>query len=224
MLEQQRKGTMHAFATIGARTERGGYLTHATSGLVICGLRAACVDDIVTYRDGSEAAIIDGTGSGPTYDGKCFALVGSRLSNGDCIVFTPWDDGKSGIFVPEGESPEGLFDPSYVPPPRKAFYRYALRGSTTALGGVLREPGGKWRSNGEDINVGQLGDLVHYADGTTARIVSALAMFANPGYGQFAYVGSVLDNGDTITHSPEREGGASPDTYSPVTEEQVKSA
>ncbi|MGF6568595.1 putative Zn-binding protein involved in type VI secretion [Paraburkholderia sp. GAS333] len=223
MLEQEKvRGTMYAFATLGARTERGGYLTHATSGLVICGLRAACVGDIVTYRDGSEAAIIDGTGKVPHYNGKCLALVGSHLSNGDSIAFTPWDDGISGVFIPEGESPEGLFDPSYAPPPRKTFYRYALRGSTTARGGVLREPGGKWRSNGEDINVGQLGDLVHYADGMTARGISALAMIANPGYGQFAYVGSVLDNGDTITHSPERDGGANPDTYSPVTEDQVK--
>lgn len=219
--QEQRKGTTYAFATIGARTERGGYVTHATSGLSICGLRAARVGDIVTYHDGSEAAIIDGSGCLSTYSGKCLALVGSHLSNGDRIVFTPWDDGKSGLFVREGESPEGLFDPAYVPSPVKSCWRYALYGSTTARGGVLHEPSGKWRNNGEDITVGQMGDLVHYADGTTARITSALALKANPVYGQFAYVGSTLDNGDTITHSPERDGGAHPDTYSPVTEEQI---
>lgn len=51
--KQERKGTMYAFATIGARTERGGYVTHASSGLVICGLQVALVGDIVSYRDGS---------------------------------------------------------------------------------------------------------------------------------------------------------------------------
>lgn len=89
-------------------------------------------------------------------------------------------------------------------------------------GGVLREPSGKWRSHNGDIEVGQIGDLVHYKDGTTARITSALALKANPAYAQFAYCGSRLDNGDTITHSPEREGVAHRDTYEPITEEQVK--
>lgn len=212
---------MYAFATLGARTERGGYLTHATSGLSICGLTVARVGDVVTYRDGSEAAILDGSGSVSSYSGKCLALVGSQLGNGDRIVFTPWDDGDSGLFVPEGEKPEGLFDPSYVPPVEPG-YRFALLGSTTARGGVLREPGGKWRINGEDARIGVIGDLVYYANGTTARITSGLALVANRNLAQFAYVGSTLDNGDMITDSPERIGGAHPDTYELVTEAQIK--
>lgn len=220
--QEQRKGVMYAFATLGARTERGGYVTRATCGMVICGLRVALVGDIVTYGDGSEAAIIDGAGSLFVDHERSAALVGSRLSNGDKIIFTPWDNGKSGLFVREDESPVGLFDPSYVPPPPKACYRYALRGSTTARGGVLREVSGKWRNQSGDIEVGQLGDVVHYPDGTTARITSALALKSTPLYGQFAYVGSTLDNGDTITHSPEREDGAHPDTYAPITEAEVK--
>ncbi|CAG4913211.1 PAAR domain-containing protein [Paraburkholderia gardini] len=222
MEQQKREGTTYAFATVGARTERGGYVTHATSGLSICGLYVARVGDVVTYCDGSEAAIVDGSGSRSSYDGKCLALVGSHLSNGDRIVFTPWDDGTSGLFVAAGEKPEGLFDPSYVPPPDEPCWRFALRGSTTARGGVLREVSGKWRSLSGDIDVGQIGDLVCYPDGSTARITSGLSMKANRAYAQFAYVGSTLDNGDTISDSPEREGGAHPRTYEPVTEAEMQ--
>ncbi|MCP3721473.1 hypothetical protein [Paraburkholderia sp. CNPSo 3281] len=180
------------------------------------------MSDVVTYNDASEAAIIDGAGSLFVDDGKSAALVGSHLSNGDRIVSTPWEDEISGLFVPEGEKPAGLFDPFYVPAPPKPCWRFALSGSTTARGGVLREPGGKWRSNGEDIRVGQIGDLICYPDGTTARITSGLALRANRACAQLAYVGSTLDNGDTITHSPERAGGAHPDTYEPVTESLIK--
>ncbi|WP_183081435.1 PAAR domain-containing protein [Paraburkholderia fungorum] len=220
--KQEHKGTTYALATIGARTERGGYVTYASSGLVICGLRVALVGDVVTYRDGSEAVVTDGSGKLSFCRDKCFALVGSGLSNGDKIVFTPWDDGKSGLFVPEDEKPEGLFDPSYMPPPVEPGYRLALFGSTTARGGVLREPGGNWRINGEDARVGVIGDLVYYADGTTARITSGVALVANRGLAQFAYVGSTLDNGDAITDSPEREGSGQPGTYQPVTDAQIR--
>jgi uncharacterized Zn-binding protein involved in type VI secretion len=221
--QEQRKGTIYAFATIGARTERGGYVTRATSGLSQCNLKVARVGDVVTYRDGSQAAIIDGAGAMSIYDGKSHALVGSRLSNGDRIVSTPWEDGKSGLFVAEGETPKGLFDPSYVAPPQaEPGRRFALRGSTTARGGVLREPGGTWSIDGKEVKIGVVGDLVYYADGTTARITSGLALVANRGLAQFAYVGSLLDNGDTVTDSPERDGAARRDTYIPVTEADMK--
>lgn len=219
--QHERKGTTYAFATIGARTERGGYVTRASSELEICGLMAALVGDVVTYGDGSQAAIIDGSGKLAEYAGKCFALVGSRLSNGDRIVFTPWDDGKSGLFVSECEKPAGLFDPAYVLPPQEPCWRFALFGSTTGRGGVLQEPSGDWRSVNGDIRVGMVGDVVQYSDGTTARITTGLALIINPGYGQFAYVGSTLDNGDTITDSPERDGGAHPRSYKPVTEAET---
>lgn len=221
-IKQERKGTLYAIATIGARTERGGYITSATSGLTICNFRAALVGDIVTYRDASQAVVIDGSGSLGIDRAKCFALVGSSLSNSDKITSTPWEDGKSGLFVPEGESPKGLFDPSYVPPSFEPGLRLALRGSTTRRGGVLRELGGEWSVDGERVKVGVIGDTAHYADGTTARIVSGLALKINRSLAQFAYVGSVLDNGDTITDSPERTGSAGPETWEVVTEEQMK--
>jgi len=124
--QEQRRGTMYAFATLGARTDRGGYVTRASGRLSICGLHVATVGDIVTYRDGSEAAIVDGSGKLFSDRRRCVALVGSHLSNGDRIVFTPWGDGKSGLFVSEGEHPEGLFDASYVSPAAQPWYRYAL--------------------------------------------------------------------------------------------------
>ena len=222
MSDQKRcKGTLYAFATVGARTERGGYITKATSGLVICDLRAALVGDIVTYPDGSQAVIKDGSGSLGSERANCFALVGSTLSNGDKIVFTPWEDRESGLFVAEGETPEGLFDASYVPPQCIPGERFALNGSTTARGGVLRVPGGEWSVDGKRVRVGIVGDKVQYANGTTARIISGLAIKANPTMSQFAYVGSVLDNGDTITDSPERKGSAWLDTGEIVTAEEM---
>lgn len=220
--KQARKGTLYAIATIGARTERGGYLTSATSGLVICNLRAALVGNIVTYSDGSQAVVIDGSGGLGFERGKCFALVGSHLSNGDKIISTPWEDGQSGLFVAEGEKPEGLFDPSYVPPPIEPGERFALFGSSTARGGVLRQPGGEWSIDGKREKVGVIGDCVYYPNGTTARIITGLALRTNRMLAQFAYVGSALDNGDTITDSPDREGSASLDTWEAVTEEQMK--
>ncbi|CAM2164118.1 hypothetical protein PSAC2689_120126 [Paraburkholderia sacchari] len=180
------------------------------------------VGDIVTYSDGSQAVVIDGSGGLGFERGKCFVLVGSHLSNGDKIISTPWENGHSGLFVSEGEKPEGLFDPSYVPPPIEAGKRFALFGSTTARGGVLREPGGEWGIDGKREKVDVIGDRVYYPNGTTARIISGLAIRTNRTLGQFAYVGSVLDNGDTITDSPDREGSASQDTWEVVTEEQMK--
>lgn len=184
--QQKRKGTLYTFATIGARTTRGGYVTKASSELVICNLRVALVGDIVTYSDGGEAAVKDGSGS-LSYDcDECFALVGSNLSNGDKIVFTPWEDEQSGIFVAEGEKPQGFFDPSYVQPPHVPGERFALFGSTTARGGVLREPGGEWNVDGERVKVGVIGDNVYYANGTTARIISGLTIKTNRKLAQFA--------------------------------------
>lgn len=219
----QRKGVYHSFATIGARTERGGCVTHARSELCISHLRVALVGDIVTYRDGSQAAIINGSGARGTDGGKCFALVGSSLSNGDKIASTPWGDDDAGIFVEEGAPPEGLFDPSFVPSQeREPCLRFALFGSTTKRGGALREPSGEWSISGKRTKIGVIGDRVYYADGTSARIVSGLAIKTNRPLAQFAFVGSVLDNGDTITDSPEREGEASTRIWEVVTEELMK--
>ncbi|NTX28445.1 PAAR domain-containing protein [Burkholderia pyrrocinia] len=212
-MKNEHEAPTHLFATIGALTERGGRVTAATSGLTLAGLEVARVGDVVTYDDGSEATIIDGAGNCHSA-GKSFALVGSRLSNGDRItetLRTSW-----GIHVPEGQSIAGLFDPAYVPPPAPLTYRLAVRGATTARGGVLREPSSTWEVAEHLGKAGAEGDLIHYPDGSTARIVSGLGLVDRPDFAPLAFVGSELDNGDTITDSPERQGMASSAVFTVV--------
>ncbi|MDS0857368.1 PAAR domain-containing protein [Burkholderia pseudomultivorans] len=213
-MKNERAAPTHLFATIGALTERGGRVTKASSELTVAGLAVARVGDIVTYEDGSEAVIADGAGEYAIGSDKPLALVGSRLSNGDCIVETLqrwW-----GIHVPPGETIDGLFDASYVPPPAPQRYRLAVRGATTARGGVLREATGKWDTGVRLGNAGVIGDLVHYADGSTARIISGLGLTDDHSFEPLAFVGGELDNGDTFTDSPDRNGLVSADTFTAV--------
>jgi uncharacterized Zn-binding protein involved in type VI secretion len=112
MLKQQNNETEYLFVTIGSRTKLGGRVTQVTTNAEYEGKALARVGDIVTYDDGSEATIIDGAGFAATWDDKPFALVGSRLSNGDTITETllvGW-----GITVREGETIPGLFDSAYT--------------------------------------------------------------------------------------------------------------
>ncbi|CAM2173725.1 PAAR repeat-containing protein [Paraburkholderia sacchari] len=200
--QQERKGISYALATIGARTERGGCVTSG-SRFRIGGLAVACVGDVVTYEDGSQAVIVDGAGIAMVYGGAPVALVGSRLSNGDRIVSTIWS--KRGIFIADGEGIEGLFDPEWVPQPRKPSARFAVRGATTPRGGVLKEATGQYTvSDVHDMPAARLGDFIEYADGTRARIITGVGMPGVPDMA-FGVVGSLLDNGDVINDSPHRD-------------------
>jgi len=181
--------------------------------LAVIGLAVARVSDVVTYEDGSEAVIIDGAGASLICNDKPVALVGSRLSNGDCIAETL--QRAFGIFVSEHEPIEGLFDPTYVPPPVPPRYRLAVQGATTARGGVLSHATGNWNTGISLGKAGVVGDLIHYPDGSTARIISGLS-FNQPHVELLAFVGSQLDNGDTITDSPEREGQACSDSFTVI--------
>lgn len=205
----------HSLATIGSMTKRGGRVTKATSCHTVTGLAVACVGDIVTYEDGSEAVIIDGAGAAAISDGKPLALVGSRLSNGDQI--TESLQRRVSIAEYHDRTIPGLFDPTYIPSPSEPWYRLAVRGATTALGGVLREPSSSWKLDVTLGKAGALGDLIHYPDGTTAKIVSGLGLNEGSGLLTVAFVGSLLDNGDSITDSPERVGRASPRLFAVVT-------
>ncbi|KVS37801.1 PAAR domain-containing protein [Burkholderia ubonensis] len=213
-MNYKQKLPTHLFATIGSLTARGGRVTKASSKLTVIGLVVARVGDIVTYEDGSEAVITDGAGKYAIGGDKPFALVGSCLSNGDRIVETlqrSW-----GIQVPAGATVDGLFGPTYVPPPAPLRYRLAVRGATTALGGVLREATGTWDTGIRLGKAGVVGDLIHYADGSTARIISGLGLADNRNFEPLAFVGSELDNGDTITDSPEREARVAADIFTVV--------
>jgi uncharacterized Zn-binding protein involved in type VI secretion len=201
----------HWLATIGSLTKRGGRITKATGCRTIAGLTVARVGDIVTYEDGSEAVIVDGAGAAAISEGKPLALVGSRLSNGDQI--TESLQHRVSIVEHRSQTITGLFDPAYVPPPAEPWYRLAARGATTARGGVLRTPSSTWALNSTGGNAGALGDPIHYPDGSTANIVSGLGLKDHPEFQPLAFVGSRLDNGDTITDSPERAGSASPNVF-----------
>jgi hypothetical protein len=160
------------------------------------------VTDVVSYPDGSEAVIIDGAGFAAVFGGRPLVLVGSRLSNGDEIIET-LQTGR-GIVASRDKPIEGLFDPSYVPPARVPGHRLAVRGSTTANGGVLRKTTGNFPVSDVLGNAGRLDDLIEYPDGSTAMIVSGLGLPNDQSFAPFAIVGSELDNGDVITDSPDR--------------------
>lgn len=215
--QQELKGTLHVFATIGARTERGGCVTSG-SDTYIAGLALACVGHIVTYDDGSEAVITDGAGSAAVICGQPAALVGSSLSNGDQIISTIWSG--RGIFVEDGEEIEGLFDADWVPPPCKPSARFAVQGATTPRGGVLKRTTGTYEVRDVQQRAARIGDFIEYADGTRARIITGIGIPDNTNMA-FAVVGSLLDNGDVINDSPHRDVRTSA-IFVPVNEHGVE--
>ncbi|WP_175864899.1 PAAR domain-containing protein [Burkholderia cepacia] len=212
--EQEAKALTHLFATIGSRTKRGGWVAEVAGKTSYRGLMLARVGDVVRYDDGTEAVVVDGAGFSATSDGKPMALVGSRLSNGDVITQTLQDG--AGIRVTDDKPIPGLFDPAYVPPPARPRYRLAVKGATTARGGVLREATGTW-DVGESLGKSAVvGNIVHYVDGSTARIISGLGIANYPDFTPLAFVGSELSNGDIVTDSPECEGRGFADTFTVV--------
>ena len=114
-MSEKKNETTYLFVTVGSRTKDGGHVTRVSTKAEYEGMALARVGDIVTYADGSEASIIDGAGFAAAWEDKPFALVGSRLSNGDTIT-EKLQDGF-GISVPDGELIPGLFDPAYTLPP-----------------------------------------------------------------------------------------------------------
>jgi uncharacterized Zn-binding protein involved in type VI secretion len=114
MSERKNNKTTCFFMTIGSRTKRGGHVTRVSAKAEYKGMALARVGDIVTYDDGSEANITDGAGFAASWDGKPFAVVGSRLSNGDTIAETL--QGGWGITIRHDKPFPGLFDSSYVLP------------------------------------------------------------------------------------------------------------
>jgi uncharacterized Zn-binding protein involved in type VI secretion len=114
MSEQKNNNSTYLFVTIGSRTKRGGHVTRVSTKAEYRGMALARVGDIVTYYNGSEATIIDGSGFAAAWGDKPFALVGSRLSNGGTITETLQHG--FGITVRSDKPVPGLFDPVYVLP------------------------------------------------------------------------------------------------------------
>jgi uncharacterized Zn-binding protein involved in type VI secretion len=112
-MRDEQEARTYLFATVGSTTERGGRVTRVSTTATIDGKGLAVVGDIVSYEDGTEAAIIDGAGFAAIWGDKPVALIGSRLSNGDRI--TTAAQHEFGISVGDDESIPGLFDAAWVP-------------------------------------------------------------------------------------------------------------
>ncbi|WP_434573177.1 PAAR domain-containing protein [Pseudomonas sp. Z3-6] len=87
--------------------------------------------------------------------------------------------------------------------PPIAIYRVATEGSQTRGGGVVKQ--GTLRmvftlDNGQQVCTARKGDLVVYADGRTAQIVTT----AGEANSHIALVGSRLSNGDEIINTPQK--------------------
>ncbi|MFL9990298.1 PAAR domain-containing protein [Paraburkholderia sediminicola] len=218
MPEQKENQTTYLFATIGARTERGGRVSTGST-FHLAGLPVATVGCVVTYRDGSEAVITDGAGFAFVIADRPAAIVGSSLSNGDRIIETLWSELDAGVTVKDGEKIAGLFDPAWTPPPRKPVARFATRGATTARGGVVLEASSAWEVGETQRYAASIGDFVQYQDGSRARIITGVGIPGNANHA-YAVVGSLLDNGDVITDSPHREPRTST-TFVPLDEHRV---
>lgn len=104
----------HALATLGAKTERGGEVVTAGTGMEIERHRIACIGDTVRYPDGSESKIVSGAGFASVYDGKPVAIVGSHLENGDTIVSSLQNGVEITQYADEPPIP-GLLQPGYLP-------------------------------------------------------------------------------------------------------------
>jgi uncharacterized Zn-binding protein involved in type VI secretion len=100
--------TKYYLATIGSKTERGGVVVTASTGLELI----ARVGDTVRYPDGSETQIISGAGCLLVVDGKPAAIVGSELANGDHIISSLQ---TSCPLVCAGRIAAGVLDPEYCP-------------------------------------------------------------------------------------------------------------
>ncbi|MCK3838923.1 MULTISPECIES: hypothetical protein [Pseudomonas] len=93
-------------ATGGSQTRSGGVIQQATIECEITldngqQVRVAQIGDIAVYADGSTAQIVTDAGQGDSH----WALVGSRLSNGDEIIDTPQGLGlfvaREGVPMPD---------------------------------------------------------------------------------------------------------------------------
>lgn len=108
------KGT-YALATEGAKTERGGVVVNASTGIVIEGHRVARVGDTVRYPDGSESKIVSGAGFASVYKGQPVAIIGSATDNGDTITSSLQSGAKIREFADDDGIP-GLLQAGYIPP------------------------------------------------------------------------------------------------------------
>ncbi|WP_080433267.1 hypothetical protein [Burkholderia ubonensis] len=98
--EHDANARSHFFATIGSRTECGGWVAEVTGKTSYRGLLLAGGGDIVKCDDGSGFAAASGgkpfalVGSQLSNDVAPLAFVGSELDNGDAITDSPEREGR----------------------------------------------------------------------------------------------------------------------------------
>jgi uncharacterized Zn-binding protein involved in type VI secretion len=102
--------------------------------------------------------------------------------------------------------------------PLAYFFRFAVVGSLTRNGGVIRHVSGGSTAGGYQI--ARVGDKAVYADGREATIISGAGEARVMQGASAALVGSMLDNGDEIISTPQssiklvfREGREFPEGF-----------
>lgn len=85
--------------------------------------------------------------------------------------------------------------------PLAHIFRFAVIGSLTRRGGVIRHASGGATTGG--LQVARVGDKVVYADGSEATIISGAGKSRIMQGASAALVGSMLDNGDEIISTPQ---------------------
>lgn len=108
------KGT-YDLATLGAKTQQGGEVATASTGMEISGHRIACVGDVVRYPDGTESKIVSGAGAALAYKGQPMAIVGSVTDNGDTITSSLQSSAQIREYADDAGIP-GLLQLGYVAP------------------------------------------------------------------------------------------------------------
>lgn len=106
---------IYPLVTEGAKTQRGGEVVNASTGMVIEGHRIACVGDVVRYPDGSESRIVSGAGFALAYKRQPIAIIGSATDNGDTVISSLQSYAKVREYADDDGIP-GLLQPGYLTP------------------------------------------------------------------------------------------------------------
>jgi len=89
----------------------------------------------------------------------------------------------------------------YLSRPLAHIFRFAVVGSLTRCGGVIRHASGGATTGG--LQIARVGDKVVYADGSEATIISGAGKGRVMQGKSAALVGSMLDNSDEIISTPQ---------------------
>lgn len=170
--------------TIRAQLKAGGWTQKQAAAL--CGITQPRVSDLL--RGSTERFSLD-------------ALVGIMAALARQAAVQDGGDTMESTAA-DGQRQVAEFMAKLAARPVKARYPVATESSTTARGGRVVASSPYATTGGR---VALVGDVVRYADGSEARIISGAGAVAGHQGRPVALVGSALDNGDTID-GPRHEG------------------